>query len=246
MRRMILPSTLLAFAALPSAAAAQEAATRNVNDYLCTFAGKCGEESEPAETKEAPETKGFSLSRPARPASQDASKKSPDTKGFSLARPAPKPAAATPSKPIRTAAPARTPAAKPARKAVTAAAPAPAAKPAKAVATGRADLRLTFEKGSDMLTPQAREEARVFAQSLLLPELADKRFVIEGHTDKAGGRELNLELSRRRAQSVADYLTSLGVPASRLEVKGYGFDRPLEGRAATSQENRRVEAVLAS
>lgn len=246
MRRIICTTTFLAFAALPSAAFAQEA-TRNVNDYLCAFAGKCGEETEEAATKDAPETKGFSLSRPAQ-----STKKSPETKGFSLAKPAAtKPTPSAPAtRPVRSAASQPAPAARqPVRRAASAA-PAPRAtsRPASPVAasTRRADLRLTFENGSSNLTAQAREEARVFAQSLQLPELASKRFVIEGHTDKVGNRAFNIELSRQRAQAVADYLTSLGVAPARLEVKGYGFDRPLEGRSAASHENRRVEAVLAS
>ena len=70
--------------------------------------------------------------------------------------------------------------------------------------------------------------------------------MIEGHTDSIGGRDYNLDLSRRRAQAVVEYLTSLGVDASRLQVRGYGFDRPLDGRSAASVENRRVEAVLAT
>jgi outer membrane protein OmpA-like peptidoglycan-associated protein len=86
----------------------------------------------------------------------------------------------------------------------------------------------------------------VFAQALKTPQLSNKRFVIEGHTDSIGGRHYNLDLSRRRAQAVVEYLTSLGVDSSRLDVRGYGFDRPLDGRSAAAMENRRVEAVLAT
>jgi outer membrane protein OmpA-like peptidoglycan-associated protein len=39
---------------------------------------------------------------------------------------------------------------------------------------------------------------------------------------------------------------SLGVPRSRIEVRGYGPDRPLPGTARTSPQNRRVEAVRVS
>ena len=67
--------------------------------------------------------------------------------------------------------------------------------------------------------------------------------MIEGHTDAQGNREFNVELSKRRAQAVADYLTELGVPADRLEVKGFGPDRP---RSNAASDNRRVEAVLTS
>ena len=246
MRRILLTSLLCAAAALPSAVSAQEKASRSVDEYLCTFAGKCGDEAE-AVTKDAPETKGFSLARPGEP-------RVSSTRGFSLARPANKTATATPAKPAGRAGPAKQtataqPAAKPARQSYASTSKAGVTKntkPPRDVAERRADLRLTFELGSATLTSQAREEAKVFAQSLVHPELASKKFVIEGHTDSQGGRAYNLDLSRRRAQAVADYLTSLGVSADRLQVRGYGFDRPLNGRSAASQDNRRVEAVLAS
>jgi OmpA-OmpF porin, OOP family len=106
------------------------------------------------------------------------------------------------------------------------------------------DLRVSFLLGSAQLTDQAREEAKVFATALQLPELASKRFRIEGHTDSSGTRALNLDLSKRRAQAVADYLASLGVNSGRLEVRGYGPDKPLARHSASSPENRRVEAEL--
>lgn len=252
MRRLLFSSLACAALAYPSLAFAQEAPSRSVDDYLCTFAGKCGGEEAEA-TKEAPETKGFSLARPGAAAAP--TKAAPKTKGFSLARPGAakavvatkRMATATPPK-ATTPVAARNVATKPVRQASAAGAKPRAAAVAKAVAddSRRADLRLTFEVGSSTLTSQAREEAKVFARSLMAPELASMRFVIEGHTDAQGGRDFNLDLSQRRAQAVADYLTSLGVSADRLDVKGYGFDRPLPGRSAASQDNRRVEAVLAS
>ncbi len=110
----------------------------------------------------------------------------------------------------------------------------------------RVNLRLNFESGSAKLTAGAEAEARVFAQSLLLPQLVNMRFRIEGHTDSIGGRAMNLGLSQRRAQSVADFLVALGVARDRLEVTGYGPDRPLPGTRASAGENRRVEAVRVS
>ena len=55
-----------------------------------------------------------------------------------------------------------------------------------------------------------------------------------------------MALSQRRAQAVADYLIGQGVAQDRLEVRGYGFDRPLPGKSASARENRRVEAVRIS
>ena len=76
------------------------------------------------------------------------------------------------------------------------------------------------------------------------PELIKIR--IEGHTDNVGKRGDNLDLSRRRAMSVRQYLITAGVDASRLIAEGYGPDNPVStnetegGRA----QNRRVAFTI--
>ncbi len=63
---------------------------------------------------------------------------------------------------------------------------------------------------------------------------------VRGFAGPAGGQAFNQELSRRRAQHVADELTKRGVPASRITVIGRGpvpFD-------AVPIESRRVEIVV--
>lgn len=154
------------------------------------------------------------------------------TRSFTLARPDPgTPARATPQRRTTTTTAARRPIFRP-RVATT--------------QRGRVNLRLAFASGSAALTPAAQAEVRAFAEALQRPQLSSMRFRIEGHTDSAGGRAVNLPLSQRRAQAVADYLSSQGVARSRLEVQGYGFDRPLPQTPASSGRNRRVEAVLIS
>jgi len=78
--------------------------------------------------------------------------------------------------------------------------------------------------------------------------LVDKNFSLKlaGHTDNTGSRELNLRLSKERAESVKAYLVAQGANPSRIEATGYGPDQPissnktLEGR----QQNRRVEFTI--
>jgi len=78
--------------------------------------------------------------------------------------------------------------------------------------------------------------------------LVEKNFSLKlaGHTDNTGSRELNMRLSKERAESVKAYLVSQGANASRIEATGYGPDQPIatnktaEGR----QQNRRVEFTL--
>jgi outer membrane protein OmpA-like peptidoglycan-associated protein len=119
----------------------------------------------------------------------------------------------------------------------------PRAVAAKDVGRGRADLRVSFVTGSAELTEAGQREAMKFAEALQSPLLSGMRFRIEGHTDAVGGRESNLELSRRRAQAVVDYLAGKGADRTRFDVVGYGFDKPLAGTAATAAANRRVEVV---
>ena len=69
------------------------------------------------------------------------------------------------------------------------------------------------------------------------------RVEISGHTDNAGTPAYNLQLSQKRAQSVADHLTAHGIVASRLLQKGYGADKPLKPNDTEEnrQINRRIE-----
>jgi outer membrane protein OmpA-like peptidoglycan-associated protein len=109
---------------------------------------------------------------------------------------------------------------------------------------GVSNLRLTFASGSATLTEADKARLAKLAQVLGSPTLAARRTRIEGHTDASGSAVGNRDLSRRRAQSVADYLVSSGIPAGRLEVVGYGSSQPLPGLSAASPENRRVMAVV--
>lgn len=76
-----------------------------------------------------------------------------------------------------------------------------------------------------------------------LTSMPDLVVEIQGHSDSAGRRDININLSLKRAQSVIAYLVHKGIDAARMRPKGYGPDRPIadnataEGRA----KNRRVE-----
>jgi OmpA-OmpF porin, OOP family len=110
------------------------------------------------------------------------------------------------------------------------------------VARVRLAQGITFVSGSANLTSAATQNIDKLAAAMLRADKLNTRFRIEGHTDSVGGREANLELSKRRAAAVSNYLVSKGVDASRLDVIGHGFDQALPGLPGTSAANRRVEA----
>jgi len=66
---------------------------------------------------------------------------------------------------------------------------------------------------------------------------------ISGYTDSSGDDEKNLELSKKRAMSVMDYLESKGITADRLDANGYGESNPVADNSTVAgrRKNRRVE-----
>ena len=92
-----------------------------------------------------------------------------------------------------------------------------------------------------------RESAKELAQvGQLLIRDASLRLTIEGHTDSTGKPEHNLDLSRRRADSVKTYLVeTFGIDAGRLSTRGLGATVPVGDNATEAGRalNRRVELV---
>ncbi len=78
--------------------------------------------------------------------------------------------------------------------------------------------------------------------------LIDKNFSLKlaGHTDNTGSAELNMRLSKDRAEAIKAYLVGKGANASRIEATGYGQTQPIASNktAAGRQANRRVEFSL--
>jgi outer membrane protein OmpA-like peptidoglycan-associated protein len=80
----------------------------------------------------------------------------------------------------------------------------------------------------------------------IFKEYPNTNILVEGHTDNTGRAEYNMGLSKERAMSVTNYLTSKGLSSSRFTTKWYGEEQPkydnstVEGRA----KNRRVEIAI--
>jgi outer membrane protein OmpA-like peptidoglycan-associated protein len=81
----------------------------------------------------------------------------------------------------------------------------------------------------------------------LLKGYTNKKMLIQGHTADVGDKGAQLDLSKKRAQAVADYLVRKGVvKASQLVIEGKGGTVPLASNASDEgrAKNRRVEITL--
>ncbi len=100
-------------------------------------------------------------------------------------------------------------------------------------ATGSAELRPGGDGNLDRLVD-------------FLNEHAERRVLIEGHTDSVGNAQSNQRLSERRAEAVRSHLVRRGVSPERLSTSGAGQDRPVASNDTASgrQQNRRVEVII--
>ena len=101
--------------------------------------------------------------------------------------------------------------------------------------------RVHFETDSATLDGESKQ--LLAANAVIMRKHADIRVEVQGHCDERGTTEYNLALGNRRAQTVSDYLVASGVAKSRIDVRSYGEERPLDhgaGEIAWSQ-NRRAE-----
>ena len=199
---------LLAAGALlaSTSALAQSAPTtdQSADDLVCQLSGDCGGMDQLEATQDKPESRGFKLAR--KVAANDPS------------------SGAVPSINARTRAKITAESARPSATAAKPGRNRSIASSAPRAGVGRADLRVAFVTGSAELTDAGRREAEKFTTALSSPSLAGKKFRIEGHTDSVGSREFNVDLSKRRAQAVVEYLAVKGADRSRFSVIGYGFD----------------------
>jgi OOP family OmpA-OmpF porin len=103
---------------------------------------------------------------------------------------------------------------------------------------------IEFDTGKDTIRPIS--EPVLTAAAMIFTEYPKMRIEISGHTDDVGQHDANLELSRKRAESVKAWFVAKGVDAARIETRGAGPDEPIapnkgpEGR----QKNRRIEFKL--
>jgi outer membrane protein OmpA-like peptidoglycan-associated protein len=105
-------------------------------------------------------------------------------------------------------------------------------------------VEINFKLGSAVILPKSFRTVGMIADALLHPTLRDYKFIIVGHTDATGGRELNLKLSEERAAAVREALvTTFGVEAARLQSVGLGEEQLLDRTHPDAAVNRRVQVI---
>lgn len=123
---------------------------------------------------------------------------------------------------------------------------------ARGVKVERAGNQIVLTIPSASAFDANRDELRRSSQPLIasvatvLKKYERTTVEVYGHTDAAGDEKKNLELTQRRALSVARYLAGQGVDAKRLSVTGFGGSRPVGSNdtADGRQENRRIEIQI--
>jgi outer membrane protein OmpA-like peptidoglycan-associated protein len=106
---------------------------------------------------------------------------------------------------------------------------------------------INFEYNSAEILSSSEGILRAFGEALTSPALKDCSLVISGHTDSRGSEDFNMRLSRKRASSVAEWLTDrMGVEPERLILAAYGFSHPIADNSTPEgmAKNRRVEFIL--
>lgn len=108
------------------------------------------------------------------------------------------------------------------------------------------DSGLMFPVNQSALTEQSKTNLKELANTL--NEYKDTNILIAGHTDNTGKNAYNMKLSKTRAESVKNYLTSLGVDNSRLEIIAHGEEMPVAENDTEMgrQKNRRVELAISA
>ncbi|WP_378174201.1 OmpA family protein [Aquimarina sp. SS2-1] len=98
-----------------------------------------------------------------------------------------------------------------------------------------------FETNKYNINTKSRENLNKLVN--VFKEYPDTNIIVEGHTDSSGDDAYNMELSKKRANSVTSFLISQGIDKDRLTTYYHGETMPkydnstAEGRA----KNRRVE-----
>lgn len=103
-------------------------------------------------------------------------------------------------------------------------------------------ISVYFATGSSTLDPNAK---MVLEQAAELAQTFGSAYIrVSGNTDNVGGRQMNIDLSKKRAAAVVDYLVKeFGFPRDKFVVEGNGPDKPIadNGSDEGKAKNRRTD-----
>ncbi len=105
-------------------------------------------------------------------------------------------------------------------------------------------LLVYFDWDSSQLRPTVRDDIAEYVD--VARDAGITEYSVTGHTDTSGPADYNLRLSLRRANSVKDFMVSLGVPPAAVSVAGRGESELAvpTGDGVREQANRRAEIIV--
>jgi OOP family OmpA-OmpF porin len=106
-------------------------------------------------------------------------------------------------------------------------------------------LLIEFDFDKDVVRPDQYDDAKRIADAL--KKYSGANALLEGHTDSMGDDAYNMSLSRRRAESVKNYVVEkFNIRTSRISTDAYGESKPVDTNKTDEgrQKNRRVVAII--
>jgi len=104
--------------------------------------------------------------------------------------------------------------------------------------------KVLFGSDVESLNSQSTEIVQRIGKALL--GVGIERVRVDGHTDASGKETYNQQLSLRRAKSVRNVLTAVGMKEENIKLQGLGSTEPVASNDTTAgrTENRRVSIVV--
>jgi len=105
---------------------------------------------------------------------------------------------------------------------------------------------MNYKKNSSMLTKSSRKRLEMIGEYLKNDENIESIY-ISAYSDSYGGRNTNMVLSRKRADTIKRYMEEMGVPSEKVRTDGFGEKRHVEPNDNTlgRRKNRRVIIQIA-
>lgn len=101
-----------------------------------------------------------------------------------------------------------------------------------------------FDTDSYNIKPKSYVELNKLADFLLLNPTI--QILVAGHTDNIGSYDYNMELSKKRAEAIKQFLIKQKIEEKRISAVGYGFTKPIANNQTESgrKQNRRTEIII--